>query len=114
MTTTIQAQVTPTTLSKVSRLFNASLTDCLNELLQNARRAQASTVTVTIDADRRLTVTDDGTGIAHPQTLLTFGKSDWSEVTQRQEDPAGMGVRRDTWNDILGSAKNTLGRWCLS
>jgi hypothetical protein len=91
MTTTIQAQVSPTTLSKVSRLFNASLTDCLNELLQNARRAQASTVTVTIDADRRLTIDDDGLGIAHPQTLLTLGKSDWSEATQQQEDPAGMG-----------------------
>jgi hypothetical protein len=92
MKTTIQAQVSPTTLSKVSRLFNASLTDCLNELLQNARRAQASKVTVTIDADRRLTVADDGIGIAHPQTLLTLGQSDWSEATQQQESPAGMGV----------------------
>jgi hypothetical protein len=92
MTTTIQAQISPTTLSKVSRLFNASLTDCLNELLQNARRAQTSRVAVTLDADRRLTVADDGVGIAYPQTLLTLGESDWSEETQRQEAPAGMGM----------------------
>jgi Histidine kinase-, DNA gyrase B-, and HSP90-like ATPase len=114
MTTTIQAQVSPSTLGKVSRLFNSSLTDCLNELLQNARRAGATTVKMTLSDDRLLTLEDDGTGIAHPQTLLTLGESDWSEETKQQEDPAGMGVRRDTWNDILGSAKRTLGRWCLS
>lgn len=29
-------------------------------------------------------------------------------------DPYLLDVRRDTWNDILGTAKRTLGRWCLS
>jgi hypothetical protein len=53
MTTTIQAQVSSSTLSKVSRLFNASLTDCLNELLQNARRAGASAVKITLLGQRR-------------------------------------------------------------
>jgi hypothetical protein len=92
MTTTIQAQVSQATLSKVGRLFNASLTDCLNELLQNARRAGATTVTIRLSDDRLLTVEDDGTGIAQPQTLLTLGESDWSEATKLQEAPAGMGV----------------------
>jgi hypothetical protein len=92
MTITIQAQVSQATLSKVSRLFNSSLTDCLNELLQNARRAGATTVKMTLSDDRLLTLEDDGTGIAQPQTLLTLGESDWSEETQQQEDPAGMGV----------------------
>jgi hypothetical protein len=91
MTTTIQAQVSQSTLSKVSRLFNSSLTDCLNELLQNARRAGATTVKITLSDERLLTLEDDGTGIAQPQTLLTLGASDWSEETQQQEDPAGMG-----------------------
>jgi hypothetical protein len=92
MTTTIQAQVSSSTLSKVSRLFNASLTDCLNELLQNARRAGASTVKITLPADRYLTIEDDGTGISNSQTLLTLGESNWSEETQQQEAPAGMGI----------------------
>jgi len=92
MTTTIQAQVSPATLSKVSRLFNASLTDCLNELLQNARRAGASRVAIMLSEDLELTIEDDGTGIADPQTLLTLGESNWSEATHHQEAPAGMGI----------------------
>jgi hypothetical protein len=92
MTTTIQAQVSQATLSKVSRLFNASLTDCFNELLQNARRAGASVVIVTLTRDCQLVIMDDGVGIANPQTLLTLGKSDWSSEIQQQEDPAGMGI----------------------
>jgi hypothetical protein len=92
MTTTIQAQVSPSTLSKVSRLFNASLTDCLNELLQNARRAEASAVKITLLDNRYLIIEDDGTGILDPQTLLILGETNWSEETQQQEDPAGMGI----------------------
>jgi glucose-6-phosphate-specific signal transduction histidine kinase len=90
--TTIQAQVSQATLSKVSRLFNSSLTDCLNELLQNARRANATAVKITLSDDHQLTIEDDGTGITQPQTLLTLGESDWSEETKQQEDPAGMGI----------------------
>jgi hypothetical protein len=91
MAQSIQAQVSPATLSKVSRLFNASLTDCLNELLQNARRAGASRVTIALSEEPRLTIADDGIGITDPQTLLTLGESDWTEETQQQESPAGMG-----------------------
>jgi Histidine kinase-, DNA gyrase B-, and HSP90-like ATPase len=92
MTSTIQAQVSQATLGKVSRLFNASLTDCFNELLQNARRAGASAIEITLSDNDYLTIADDGSGIADPQTLLTLGKSDWSDETQQQESPAGMGV----------------------
>jgi Histidine kinase-, DNA gyrase B-, and HSP90-like ATPase len=92
MTATIQAQVSSMTLSKVSRLFNASLADCLNELLQNARRAGASAIQINLSSNRQLTIADDGSGIANPQTLLTLGESDWSEETKQQEAPAGMGV----------------------
>jgi hypothetical protein len=92
MTTTIQAQVSAATLSKVSRLFNASLTDCLNELLQNARRAESSAVKIMLTDDCHLVIEDDGIGILDPQTLLTLGESNWSEQMQQQEAPAGMGV----------------------
>jgi Histidine kinase-, DNA gyrase B-, and HSP90-like ATPase len=92
MTATIQAQVSSMTLSKVSRLFNASLADCLNELLQNARRAGALAIQLNLSSNRQLTIADDGSGIANPQTLLTLGESDWSEETKQQEAPAGMGI----------------------
>ena len=37
-------------------------------------------------------------------------------VTPEEElkDPFVLEVRRDTWNGILGTAKRTLGRWCVS
>jgi hypothetical protein len=92
MTSTIQAQVSAMTLSKVSRLFNASLTDCLNELLQNARRAGASAIQITQSSNRQLTIADDGSGIANPQTLLTLGESDWSEATTTAGGPGGHGA----------------------
>ncbi|MCU0551134.1 MAG: DUF1016 N-terminal domain-containing protein [Leptolyngbya sp. Prado105] len=49
-------------------------------------------------------------------------RHDLTQLRQEQQvtpdlllkDPYVLDVRRDTWNDILGSAKNTLGRWCLS
>jgi hypothetical protein len=91
MLQTIQAQVSPDTLDKVSRLFNSSITDCLNELLQNARRAGATKVKIDL-SERQLTIADDGIGIANLQTLLTLGASGWSPQTQQQEDPAGMGI----------------------
>lgn len=63
----------------------------IQELLQNARRAEASRVDAKIDTKAgTLTVTDDGHGITDPQSLLTNGKSDWAEAI-KEETPAGMG-----------------------
>ncbi len=92
---TIHARVAPETIPKVGRLFNGSLDDILTELLQNSRRAGASCIAITADlhADQPiLTITDDGHGIADPSSILTLGRSDWSDDTRRREDPAGMGV----------------------
>ena len=47
MSHTIQARVSEKILHKADRLFNNSLSQVLVELLQNARRAGASLVTVT-------------------------------------------------------------------
>ena len=88
----IQARISERTLSKVTRLFNATLTDILNELLQNARRAGATRVKVEVVNENYLSITDDGVGIDDPQILLTLGNSDWEEETQHREDPAGMGI----------------------
>ncbi|MCC6575124.1 MAG: ATP-binding protein [Planctomycetes bacterium] len=63
----------------------------IQELLQNARRAEAAQVRVAIDLKAcTLTVQDDGHGVADPQSLLDIGKSEWAEGI-KQETPAGMG-----------------------
>ena len=89
--TTITASIDPDALDKTSRFFNASLQDILTELLQNARRAGAATVTVT-QSLTEITVADDGGGIDQPDNLLAFGGSGWARTIASLEDPAGMGL----------------------
>ena len=101
---TIATAVAPETITKVTRLFNGSAQDILNELLQNARRADASRVHVTLigqPGHRLLTVTDDGYGIADPTTIVTLGRSGWSDDTREREDPAGMGVFSLAGRDVI-------------
>ena len=65
----IRATVSDQTITKVTRLFNGTLKDVLNELLQNARRAGANLVTVGARPDGnglRITIEDDGCGIDDP------------------------------------------------
>lgn len=81
---TIQARTSDRTLGKVTRLFNASLQDILNELLQNARRAGATLVKVEVFTSDRsyLSISDNGSGIDDPAILLTvdINTSDKSAV----------------------------------
>jgi len=101
---TIATSVAPETISKVGRLFNGSATDVLNELLQNARRAGASHIVVSTSGnpgDRLLHIVDDGHGIADPASIVTLGRSGWSDETRRREDPAGMGVFSLAGRDVI-------------
>ena len=59
---TIQAQVNPRLLSKADRLFTGTLAGRIIEMLQNARRAGATTVHI-INQDGLVTVCDNGRGI---------------------------------------------------
>ena len=88
---TIRARVHEDAISRVTRFFNATTVETLNELFQNARRAGATRVDVTI-ADGTIKVTDDGHGITDPAALLAFGQTRWDPDTTRREDPAGMGI----------------------
>lgn len=88
---TIRASVHEDAIGRVTRFFNATTLETLNELFQNARRAGATRVDVRI-AGGVVTVTDDGAGIADPAALLAFGRTGWNAETTRSEDPAGMGV----------------------
>ena len=92
---TVQTAVSAAALAKVGRLFNGTARDALVELLQNARRAGATRVTVDIAGeaeDARLIVRDDGAGVADPALLFALGASGWDDAIIAREDPAGMGV----------------------
>ena len=92
---TIHAHVDAKALDKVTRFFNATVSDILNELLQNARRANATAVHITTDVSGdtpTMTIADNGDGIHNPQQLLSLGCSGWERGVQCREDPAGMGL----------------------
>jgi Histidine kinase-, DNA gyrase B-, and HSP90-like ATPase len=92
---TITGMVSPRIVSKVDRFFRNDDTGIFNEVLQNARRAGATRVDISMEQRAReeclITVEDDGCGISNFQQLLYLGESGWNEKTEAQEDPAGMG-----------------------
>ena len=92
----IRARIHDSAIKRVTRTFAATLGDVFTELLQNARRAGAARVRVVVagtgDGPFAVTVTDDGTGIADPGVLLSFGENGWSEDLVASEDAAGMGM----------------------
>ena len=77
------------------------------EALQNSRRAGATRIRIAIgtltdqpaddtprhrrDAPGRHHCDDDGSGIADPTVLLSFGENGWSDDLVRREDAAGFG-----------------------
>ena len=104
---TIRARVHDSTLKRVTRFFASNLHDIFTETLQNARRAGATRVRVTVgkltgrpfdyapeSSETCLTVTvaDDGAGIENPAVLLSFGENGWSDDLVAREDAAGMGI----------------------
>jgi hypothetical protein len=92
---TIRPEVGQSLITKVSRLFNGTLSDVLLELFQNARRAGACAIHVAVrnlPAGTALSIYDDGLGIDDPATLLRLGSSGWAQDIQIREDPAGMGI----------------------
>ena len=91
---TIQARLHPDALKRVTRMFTATTPDVLSELFQNARRAGATRVTVQVDdlgRESYVRIADDGSGIADPRVLLSFGENGWAKDTVQREDAAGMG-----------------------
>jgi hypothetical protein len=88
---TIQARVNQRLLTKADRLFTGTLNGRIIELLQNARRAGATKVTIT-NNDGWVTVKDNGQGIDDFSKLLDLGGSGWDEDCEESEDPAGVGI----------------------
>lgn len=96
---TLPAQIRPSVgeqlITKVTRLFNGTIADVLNELFQNARRAGSRRIDIALSENEgapALYITDDGTGIDDPVSFVTLGHSGWRNDIARREDPAGMGV----------------------
>src|SRR3546814_13606442 len=93
---TINSQVDPAAVTRVTRLFNNTLGDILSELIQNARRAGASAVDLkVIDADGTafLAIADDGAGIEEPSVILALGRSGWGdEIADRKSVVEGKSV----------------------
>lgn len=93
----IQGRVDAGLLSKADRLFPNDNEGIFVELLQNARRAGAKTVRITIEeveghSDKsQVSIHDDGCGVQDFQGLVTLGKTGWDQDTKATEDPAGMG-----------------------
>ncbi|MCO5073851.1 MAG: ATP-binding protein [Rhizobiaceae bacterium] len=111
------AQVSPEAIGKVGRLFNASIGDVLNELLQNARRAGATTVIIDQIDDPRfgkaVRIGDDGAGIEDPRSLFSLGSSGWSEALTQSEDAAGMGffALANRGAALVAQQKGTADSW---
>ena len=74
--------------------FFRSLESALSEQLQNASRAGASAITITLartpaDDAWMLTLEDNGPGVADPRDLFVAGQSGWDNPAIT--DPAGLG-----------------------
>ena len=100
VTTLVRARIHPRALDHMPLFFDATAPSIFVELIQNARRGGASWVHITAEpadsesADRplRVTVHDNGHGIADPAVLLSFGQSGWNEPLAQREHAAGMGI----------------------
>jgi hypothetical protein len=82
--TVVHSQVDPAAITKVTRLFN-TLGSILTELIQNARRAGATTVDLDVaEADDRqwLVIADDGAGIADPRSFSRSGARDGTTTSR--------------------------------
>jgi len=91
MKNVIHAKVSKRLLSKADRLFTGTLDGRIIEILQNARRAGATEVTIT-NENGLVTIRDNGKGITDFVKLLDLGDSDWDQAMEQAEDPAGVGV----------------------
>ena len=65
----------------------------LDEDIQNAQRAKATEVRVTVDrrGEGTVTIENNGNILTKPQALFSIAESDWDEEVRNSENPFGMG-----------------------
>ena len=81
--------------SSIKRLFHNNIAECLAEVFQNAQRAGAKNVTITIRPDG-FSIADDGHGLLGGidgfHTLLKLAESGFDDPTVEDQDPMGVGI----------------------
>ena len=77
-------------LNRVSRMFDGTPRSILRELMQNARRAEATKIDISF-LDGTLTIAHNGQAFDDFGKLFSFGSSGWKKQGIKNEDPAGMG-----------------------
>lgn len=88
----VAMKVNPQKLVESLKYSFTNKTTVLSELMQNARRAGASSVKFNYKPDTNtLVITDDGCGIESMETLLTVAESGWDTELVEQEHPFGVG-----------------------
>lgn len=65
----------------------------LDEDIQNAQRAKATEVKVTVDrwGEGIVVIENNGNVLSNPQALFSIAESDWDEEVRSSENPFGMG-----------------------
>lgn len=65
----------------------------LDEDIQNAQRAKATEIKVTVDrwGEGAVTIENNGNVLTNPQALFSIAESDWDEEVRNSENPFGMG-----------------------
>lgn len=92
MNNQVQLQVNHANLVQGLRFAFSNHHTVLGELMQNARRAGATKVSLDYNETFQvLTVTDDGCGISDFQKLLTVAESGWNAETMAEDRPFGIG-----------------------
>lgn len=76
---------------RASRLFDNNINTIMQELMQNARRAGATRITVDVGVNA-MTIHDNGKGIFSEGFNIDLGGSGWNPTTIKDEDAAGMGL----------------------
>lgn len=96
-TTTIKPQEVSAKIN-VKRYFQtmkhqfSSSWSVISELMQNARRAGASSVQIDFDPEKKsLTITDDGSGVTDFGALVALCESGWDDSVVLADNPFGMG-----------------------
>ena len=88
----ITAHVASSAIDKVTRFFNATLSDAFVELLQNSRRSNSTRIAVTVDplqhGEHIVIVPDDGRRyLPTPRCCSAFGRSGWDRATAPTRGP---------------------------
>ena len=90
---TVQLQVNVINQLKLLRQSTFKDTLCfLDEDIQNAQRAKATEVKVTVDSyDKTVIIENNGQILNNPQALFSIAESEWDEDVRSTENPFGMG-----------------------